>query len=102
MWLNQLFKMMDRNNDHKVTLHELIIACSPDKENDGNISCHEFELGRETAVFWLANIVCTSPTALNDDVIDLDELRSIKQSVSVPSKKHVTYARTALAKVLLV
>ncbi len=97
MWLDQLFEMMDGNHDQKVTLHELIIACSPDINNDKKIEGMEFELGRRSAVFWLANIIAASPNALNDGVIDLNELRAIRQCVSVPSETHVADAIKTLA-----
>ena len=98
MWRDQLFAMLDGNHDKKVTLCELIIACSPDVNNDGQISDKEFEMGRRTAVFWLANIVAATPSALQDNEIDLHELYEISQcGASVPSKDHVSDATNLLA-----
>lgn len=69
-----LFNMFDSNHDKKISYRELIIGCSPDINNDNVISNTEFEKGKNTAIMWLANIICTVPNALSDNIIDLNEV----------------------------
>jgi Ca2+-binding EF-hand superfamily protein len=82
MWYDELFALFDSNHDDNVSLRELIIACAPDIDNNKRISAHEFELGRHTAVVWVANILATVPSALDDSRINMAELRAVARDIT--------------------
>jgi Ca2+-binding EF-hand superfamily protein len=82
MWYDELFALFDSNHDENVSLRELIIACAPDIDNNKLISAYEFELGRHTAVVWVANILATVPSALDDSRINLAELRAVARDIT--------------------
>ena len=86
-WLNQLFSYIDKSKDGKLQIEELIIANSPSVGIDYN-ECNEVcvsatmtqekarSVGKNTTRIFLAMILHSVPTALNDGVLDLNELRT--------------------------
>ena len=77
-WINEIFNMFDCNGDKKISLRELIKGCAPDINCDKKIDDKEFGYGKSTAKYWLANIICAVPHALDDCEIDLAELKKAK------------------------
>ena len=73
-WVKELFLYFDNDSSKSITLDELVKGCSPDIDNNRVIDEKERNIGKRTARMWLTNILSACPSALNDDVISLEEL----------------------------
>ena len=95
-WVNQLFSYMDKSKDGKLQINELIVANSPSlgiNYQECNEECNEVvctetcvpavmdttkarDVGKKTTRVFLAMLLHSVPNALNDNVIDLNELKA--------------------------
>lgn len=93
MWQRELIRMFDKNSDKKISLYELIIGCVPDADNNNIVSEKEFTYGKRTASIWLANIISSVPNALDDNYIDLNEIRQSFNSIKcIPTQTTIRIA----------
>ena len=82
--MDELFKYMDINNDKTISIRELVIACSPDIDNNKIYDDRELSIGSKTVRIWLASILIYKREIIVDGLIDKKEMIDLFSRISWP------------------
>ena len=82
--MDELYLNMDINGDKTVTIQELVIACSPDIDNNKIYDQAELSIGLKTVRIWLASILVHDRTMLADGLIDKKEMKDLFSRITWP------------------